>query len=120
VLSARIGQCFAGQDAGDGDGRVGFAGGQHLGAALFHVADEAVAGAGADDEIDAVERVRPVIRENVQHLVLVQIDPVRGGQQLAGTVLRQVVHQPLSGLPGVAADGGEFLGGDGDFHRSYP
>ena len=56
-VEARIGQRLAGDDAGEGDGRVGLARHQHLAAALPHVADEAVAGAGDDGEIDAVERV---------------------------------------------------------------
>ena len=68
------------------------------------MADEAVAGAGADDEVDAVERVRPVVLEDVQDLILEQIDPVRRRQQAAGAVLRQVVNQPLSGLPGMATE----------------
>ena len=85
-------------------------------AALLHVADEAVAGAGGDDDVDAIERVRRIVLEGVQHLFLVQIDPLWCGQQLVGAVVRQVVNQPLPGLSGVAADGGEVLGGDGDFH----
>ena len=69
--------------------------------------------------VHAVQGMAPVVLEMVQDFVLGEFDTSRGRQQAIGTVFRQVVEQPLAGLAGVAADGGEILGGDGDFHW-YP
>ena len=80
------------------------------------MADETIAGTGRDDNIDAIERVWFVVLKDVQHLVLVQVDAPGHRQQLTGAMLGQIVEQPLACLSRMAADIGEVLGGDGNFH----
>jgi len=114
-VEAGVGQRFAGHDFLQRGERRSLAGQHHLGAPFGHVANVAVARAGGDHDLDAVQRVRPGVLAMVRQLVLGQRDALGLGQRRAG---QAVEHQPVAGLAGVAADSAPVvLGGNGNLHE---
>lgn len=69
-----FGQCFVGQDVGNGNGGVGFVGKQYVGVMFFYVVDEVVVGVVGNDDVYVVEWVWVVVVEGVQDLIFGQID----------------------------------------------
>ena len=68
-------QRFACREPRQGLRRIGFAGQQHGRAPLAHVPNEAIAGAAGDDDLDAVERVRPVVAKMMRQLLFSSVRP---------------------------------------------
>ena len=69
-VEALIRQRLSGEDALQRCRRIGFAGQQHVGASFFHMPDEAVPGAARNHDFDAVQRVRAIVAEMMQDLIV--------------------------------------------------
>ena len=92
------------------------AGHDDAGPSFCHVPDEAFAGAAGHNDFSAIERVRPFacFTEMVDQFRLAQAD---GAGREDDLVADGVEHQPIPRAPGMAGNGGEFFGTNGNFHN---
>jgi hypothetical protein len=64
--------------------------------------------------------MRPVTTEMVNYLHLFEHDLSGRRQRLPGRIPGKIVNQPVAALPGMAANGLEVFGRQGDFHGHEP